>query len=103
MPEIYSMTTQISSIVHDDAQIPESAHIGDFVVIHSGASLGDSCSIMGFTQIWGGVHLGPRASLGPGVTLERTVPGHNSKIVFGADCKIGAGAIVCQGDRKSVV
>jgi acetyltransferase-like isoleucine patch superfamily enzyme len=91
------MVTQFSSIVHGDAQIHGSAHIGDFVVIHSGASIGESCSIMGFTQIWGGVHLGPRASLGPGVTLEQGLPGHDGEIIFGADCMIGAGAIVCQG------
>jgi carbonic anhydrase/acetyltransferase-like protein (isoleucine patch superfamily)/dTDP-4-dehydrorhamnose 3,5-epimerase-like enzyme len=93
------MIQAVSPVVHEGAQVAGDCRLGDFVVIYPGASLAEGSRVDGFTQVWPGVRLEAGAILGPGVTLERAADGASSDIVFGAGCRIGAGATVSHGVR----
>lgn len=76
---------------------PETASMGNFVLIHEGANIAEGCAIAGYTQIWSNVCLGEGVILESGVSLEQPTPEKCDGIVFGRGCKIGANSVIHQG------
>lgn len=88
------------AVSHDGAVLGQDVLLGDYVVVYPGARVDDACAVEGFTQLWPGVHLQTGTRLGPGVSLEcsNTTSDHRqAHIVFGANCRVGAGAIIHEG------
>lgn len=97
MPTMYELKKSDLCYIHPGADVSPTASLGDYVVVYPGAFIAGNSAVLGFTQIWRGVRLNSGASLGPGITLEQPVFGRDGGIVFGSDCRVGAGAIIYQG------
>ena len=88
-------------VVGPFADVSADSRAGDLVTInaHSGlghdASLGDFVTLSGYVDLTGGVTVGPRSFFGSGA---RVLP----RLSIGADCTVGAGAVVVRGCEDGV-
>ena len=76
-----------SAVIASDAVVPDSCHVGPFVVIGAGVRLGARVALESHVSIGVGVRVGADCRLHPRVVLY---PG----VVLGARCTIHAGAVL---------
>jgi UDP-3-O-[3-hydroxymyristoyl] glucosamine N-acyltransferase len=76
-----------TATIEAGARVDPTASVGAYVLVCQGASIGSGAVIAPFCYIGEGAEIGPRTVLEPRVTLYRNT-------CLGADCQIGAGAVL---------
>jgi len=97
------MATIHSSAVVESSAIGDGVSIGEFSIVRAGATIGDGVSLHPHVIVEAGVEIGPGTEVLPGSYLGRRPraagavirkPTYAERLRIGADCAIGAHAVV---------